>query len=122
MIRRPPRSTLFPYTTLFRSLIIRAVAGERGDRSVDLVEQGTDLRAIIGILVGQHRRDDLPSVGIHTEVQLSPGPARASAVLLHQPLASTTELQPRVVHQQVHRFASAAWWWPRHSQRLGPPA
>src|SRR2546430_5718414 len=24
MIRRPPRSTLFPYTTLFRSLFIRA--------------------------------------------------------------------------------------------------
>src|SRR2546428_14043823 len=26
MIRRPPRSTLFPYTTLFRSLISAAVA------------------------------------------------------------------------------------------------
>src|SRR3712207_7928270 len=24
MIRRPPRSTLFPYTTLFRSLVIRS--------------------------------------------------------------------------------------------------
>src|SRR2546422_11501374 len=30
MIRRPPRSTLFPYTTLFRSE--RGVAGERDDR------------------------------------------------------------------------------------------
>src|SRR5258705_1034727 len=27
MIRRPPRSTLFPYTTLFRSLLGPAVAG-----------------------------------------------------------------------------------------------
>src|SRR2546422_4310794 len=27
MIRRPPRSTLFPYTTLFRSLRPEAVAG-----------------------------------------------------------------------------------------------
>src|SRR3712207_8809512 len=26
MIRRPPRSTLFPYTTLFRSLAVRVVA------------------------------------------------------------------------------------------------
>src|SRR2546429_8650925 len=26
MIRRPPRSTLFPYTTLFRSLLIGAAA------------------------------------------------------------------------------------------------
>src|SRR2546426_1666716 len=25
MIRRPPRSTLFPYTTLFRSLAVRSV-------------------------------------------------------------------------------------------------
>src|SRR5689334_23731907 len=25
MIRRPPRSTLFPYTTLFRSLVMRAL-------------------------------------------------------------------------------------------------
>src|SRR2546426_8811328 len=30
MIRRPPRSTLFPYTTLFRSqLIVDAAAGHR---------------------------------------------------------------------------------------------
>src|SRR3712207_8644928 len=28
MIRRPPRSTLFPYTTLFRSLSMRAVTGK----------------------------------------------------------------------------------------------
>src|SRR2546422_4451181 len=27
MIRRPPRSTLFPYTTLFRSFLLVAVAG-----------------------------------------------------------------------------------------------
>src|SRR5438477_8648412 len=30
MIRRPPRSTLFPYTTLFRSRLGRAVARRRG--------------------------------------------------------------------------------------------
>src|SRR3712207_8563421 len=30
MIRRPPRSTLFPYTTLFRSVIGRVHALERG--------------------------------------------------------------------------------------------
>src|SRR5260370_26035305 len=29
MIRRPPRSTLFPYTTLFRSLLLRAAGGLR---------------------------------------------------------------------------------------------
>src|SRR2546430_3318658 len=38
MIRRPPRSTLFPYTTLFRSLGLDQVvdaAPEVGRRSVD---------------------------------------------------------------------------------------
>src|SRR5258708_40325191 len=29
MIRRPPRSTLFPYTTLFRSLLISINTGRR---------------------------------------------------------------------------------------------
>src|SRR5256885_11061806 len=33
MIRRPPRSTLFPYTTLFRSVIGAAVAKALGDRA-----------------------------------------------------------------------------------------
>src|SRR5437016_10136034 len=28
MIRRPPRSTLFPYTTLFRSLVLLALSQE----------------------------------------------------------------------------------------------
>src|SRR5215213_1646877 len=39
MIRRPPRSTLFPYTTLFRSLPARlpgAVRGNAGRRSSSL--------------------------------------------------------------------------------------
>src|SRR3712207_1424811 len=31
MIRRPPRSTLFPYTTLFRSDAVRALAERRPD-------------------------------------------------------------------------------------------
>src|SRR5258708_18552883 len=32
MIRRPPRSTLFPYTTLFRSKAFVTFAGGRGGR------------------------------------------------------------------------------------------
>src|SRR5690348_18132402 len=34
MIRPPPRSTLFPYTTLFRSLAEAAVAPGRGPRGL----------------------------------------------------------------------------------------
>src|SRR2546427_3240836 len=38
MIRRPPRSTLFPYTTLFRS-IVRGTAAETGSSSIWLKSQ-----------------------------------------------------------------------------------
>src|SRR5256885_6712006 len=34
MIRRPPRSTLFPYTTLFRSICARTVFGGTGCTAV----------------------------------------------------------------------------------------
>src|SRR5689334_24509849 len=50
MIRRPPRSTLFPYTTLFRS----ALLGER------LIDTGYFNRAYISELIEHHqsgRRD-----------------------------------------------------------------
>src|SRR2546430_13083637 len=37
MIRRPPRSTLFPYTTLFRSKISRMVVPELNAREAAMV-------------------------------------------------------------------------------------
>src|SRR3712207_9095243 len=33
MIRRPPRSTLFPYTTLFRSVVVGGVVGAMGSNA-----------------------------------------------------------------------------------------
>src|SRR2546421_8357461 len=36
MIRRPPRSTLFPYTTLFRSLVARRAGKRAGPSSFPL--------------------------------------------------------------------------------------
>src|SRR5256885_13275994 len=48
MIRRPPRSTLFPYTTLFRSHDLELPADEKGG---DVVA-GQDEQAACG-----HRRD-----------------------------------------------------------------
>src|SRR3712207_7636403 len=38
MIRRPPRSTLFPYTTLFRSLRDRALARPARRRGADAAQ------------------------------------------------------------------------------------
>src|SRR5256885_12199982 len=40
MIRRPPRSTLFPYTTLFRSLLVMKPNPEQLSRIGQLVADG----------------------------------------------------------------------------------
>src|SRR5258707_3622607 len=71
MIRRPPRSTLFPYTTLFRSLMFvarvrqleRVVAGFDGD---DQVGQMLELkvagaRALIDAVRSEEHTSELQS-------------------------------------------------------------
>src|SRR2546422_4028140 len=42
MIRRPPRSTLFPYTTLFRSLSVPRLAAKHGFRDLRVKEEGAN--------------------------------------------------------------------------------
>src|SRR2546430_6719243 len=52
MIRRPPRSTLFPYTTLFRSL--RSVGGDHADRTdPDLPVDSDARRFVVRVFDGQ---------------------------------------------------------------------
>src|SRR3954462_568578 len=95
-------------------LIIGPVTDERGDRAVYLVQQRTDLRAVIDVVGGQRGRHDLARVGISAEVHLAPGPARAGAVLLDQPLARAAQLQARAVDQQVHGLGAGPWSWDLH--------
>src|SRR3712207_6849007 len=68
MIRRPPRSTLFPYTTLFRSLLNNAVKFTReGQITVHLEytgqsDQGEHIRISIvdtGIGIAPEKQDRL---------------------------------------------------------------
>src|SRR3712207_8209633 len=54
MIRRPPRSTLFPYTTLFRSCG-RRLAG-RGQRGVSRTGSTTAPLRVLGLREGSLRR------------------------------------------------------------------
>src|SRR3712207_7167075 len=55
MIRRPPRSTLFPYTTLFRSLGIRvAVVQVEGEGHRTTVRRQIDDDAASRVSAGQH--------------------------------------------------------------------
>src|SRR3712207_8891723 len=62
MIRRPPRSTLFPYTTLFRSDLAVVGAAARGDllageRDRQLLPRlhGSQEAQVVDAVVGQHR-------------------------------------------------------------------
>src|SRR3712207_8424752 len=65
MIRRPPRSTLFPYTTLFRSAGGLAVVGHEAHQALDEVRdvaEGAGLRAVAvdrDVVAGQRLRDDV---------------------------------------------------------------
>src|SRR2546428_9756928 len=67
MIRRPPRSTLFPYTTLFRSLAqrvddLRVALGAPVERRVHVapVEGLEACRPVLGVLElpGDHRSEE----------------------------------------------------------------
>ena len=89
-------------------LVVGAVGSKRRHGSCDLIEQGADLRAVVHLLPGQRRRDDLPGIGIQADVQLAPGPARLGAMFLDQPLACAAELQAGAVHQQVQGLAIPA--------------
>src|SRR5207248_2934381 len=71
-------------------LVVCTIAGQRSDGSVNLVEQGTDLRAVIDIIGSQGRRDDPTGVGIDTDVQFAPRPAPARTVILDQPFAGAS--------------------------------
>src|SRR3989475_2305692 len=49
MIRRPPRSTLFPYTTLFRSLARVALLHRRRDALVHELRGGAGADPVVGV-------------------------------------------------------------------------
>jgi len=77
-------------------LIVAAVAGERGHRARDLVEQGTGLGRIVHVLGGQRRGHDPAGAGVHAKMQGPPRPACRRPVFLQQPLPSAgIPLAPR---------------------------
>src|SRR2546426_3604884 len=102
MIRRPPRSTLFPYTTLFRSRAAGA-HGERGrDRRAGAPGRGvSDLAALQRVLpaeIGRHTSELQSPCNLVCRLLLEKkkepdselrGPARAG---LHGALASASTL------------------------------
>src|SRR5258708_25575130 len=68
MIRRPPRSTLFPYTTLFRSRSLLA-SGFIGDQKVTLAKPQTYMNDS-GLAVGELVRLDRKSTRLNSSHQI----------------------------------------------------
>src|SRR3989454_2553135 len=55
MIRRPPRSTLFPYTTLFRSLPVSSKPGDpQNSKLIDFAEGKVKVTGIHRYVSGLH--------------------------------------------------------------------
>src|SRR2546429_8457592 len=66
MIRRPPRSTLFPYTTLFRSC---RVAGRRGIELQGVPPHGMKILVVEDDkTVGQYVKRGLTEAGFHADL------------------------------------------------------
>src|SRR5256885_15715642 len=87
MIRRPPRSTLFPYTTLFRSLHARRERDE-------LVGAGADRQLLVALLAHP----------LHVLLGHDPAGARRARVERHEvgPRAGEPEADARGV-RRLHR-------------------
>src|SRR3989442_14547136 len=116
MIRRPPRSTLFPYTTLFRSLFHFSSAplphvdemagdrGRRGHRRADEMRAAARALAAFEIAVGGRGATlaRIEPIGIHAQAHRAAGLAPLEADVAKdavQPLALGLGLhQPGAAH------------------------
>src|SRR3712207_6945688 len=100
MIRRPPRSTLFPYTTLFRSVARHEVGRADVDRLLVAVVEGVDPRVL----------EEAPDDRGDPDGLRDPGDARAQAAApphveldRHAGLRGPVErLDAAPVHQRAH--------------------
>src|SRR3712207_8722445 len=85
MIRRPPRSTLFPYTTLFRSLVLAGgdlgvrVAGHLLQRALEV------LRGLRGLLRGGGDRKSTRLNSSHANISYAVFCLKKKKTLTKQP-------------------------------------
>src|SRR3712207_8417093 len=101
MIRRPPRSTLFPYTTLFRSGVdpdaVDAAVEPEADDAVELLPHGGVVPVEVGLLGGEQVQVPLagPAVGDRKSTRLNSSHANISyAVFCLQKNKYRPEAQP----------------------------
>src|SRR5438093_1857932 len=115
MIRRPPRSTLFPYTTLFRSLVHllaslqrERLVGGRGQELLGALERGERLRLALLLHAPDRLRGelaDLAAEGTGEEV-LEVGHPLGRELRVVERLAQEPPggLELQALEQVVHRL------------------
>src|SRR2546422_3880960 len=115
MIRRPPRSTLFPYTTLFRSLVEmqdRLGVALSGERMSPRDQHAPELAVVVDLAVED---DDLRPVFV--EDRLSPARQVDDAEPSHPEADGPLHVQALVVRPAMtDRVAHP----PNHGRRDGP--
>src|SRR2546430_7589786 len=107
MIRRPPRSTLFPYTTLFRSAACPVrTPRRRGDAVANAVEPGNRLVEVIqDLAVGRRLRTALGVEGPTRDQGGVVGPAVRNRP--HGGVLAARLLLDRAVEQDLHSLLAA---------------
>src|SRR3712207_2675169 len=105
MIRRPPRSTLFPYTTLFRSAVQRIVEGIEVEESVGryCVALVDATRFHQHLLVGASPRGALALLLV----------ARAYALINHRDFVTPEDVKAVAVAALAHRVTLRPEMWMR---------
>src|SRR5688572_33377435 len=96
MIRRPPRSTLFPYTTLFRS----DLAMPRNE----IVNRGGCLP--IADVIDADQDNEVRRATLRQDVAIKTGQHAWAVAVAEQPVAADADVQhahPRVLSQQSSR-------------------
>src|SRR2546430_12423223 len=101
MIRRPPRSTLFPYTTLFRSLLVIAVVADRlvGHAVLDAPVDRADLEEVIRIEI---HVGDVAVWPRHARSEEHTSELQSQSNLVCRLLLETKK--DRVRHRELHQF------------------
>src|SRR5258708_14896133 len=100
MIRRPPRSTLFPYTTLFRSLRLRGLDGR------DIVAVGQPGGDEIGVqqpsagAPGRRRGEDRKSTRLNSSHQIISYAVFCLKKKTNSQVVASRVLQPQLARSQ----------------------
>ena len=113
MIRRPPRSTLFPYTTLFRSISLSELRARPEEKKSDMRDRAREHRpadtsglrkALEGLLKPEPQKEvDAPvasSQATASPAASQPVESQSAPVVSEQPKPSTTPIQSQGSQEQ----------------------